>query len=511
MTLRSSDPAGAGIDDVEFDAGVQARRAGMLVWGQIAAKATAFAVPLIIVRLVGQAEVGVFVTLILVYETVALVLAAGFPQAILYYYAGRGPADRRLVAVRMIRTLIAAGLIGAGAIALLATVATGDSSTAFLAGVDGGPLALLGLYALFDLPARLIPNMLLGEGRARAAAGAELVKALGGAAAAVVPLALGAGIGGVASAFVVFGAVQGIALAAIVIALYRGTGPASDAPTTRAIVAYALPLGATEVINQLNRRVDVWLIVVFFATTDVAVYQAGALEIPVITTVAYSVGSVFLARYATLHRAGRFRDGIDLWRQTITKVALIVVPAAAVFFVGAEEFVAVAFPDGYGGAANVFRAYTLLTMARVTAFGAFMIAAGRPGFVLQSSLFTIASNVAISVPLVLWLGIAGAAIGTVAAFVPTVVIYCAYIARAWNVPLRSTFPLVAYTRVVATAVVPVVLGFGAKAVFTVDPGVELAVVAVVVVGAFGALGTAVGLIGRDEWRFLGDWLRFRGQ
>lgn len=507
----------------------EAEQAGVLIWGKIAARLSEALAPLLIVRLLDEAAVGAFAALMLVYETVLVLLIAGLPRAALVFLADRPLADRRATVVRMVRFMLG---LGAGAGLILALVGThGDAALrsigAWMVATFGtapssdpglGPefayLPLLGLYALVDVPTRLLPNVLLAEGRARASAGVGVVRSLGVVASLLIPAALGYGVLGIMASTVVFGfAYAGFTLAWLR-ALYREVPPSErhlahrNLPGVRELTRYAVALGITDIVSKLNTNLDLWLIVIFFAAADVAHYKSGAWQIPLVTTVVFSVGEVYLPRFTKLFQDGKGGEAIAIWRESIAKVSLIVVPTAMVFVVAAEEFCELAFTAEYLPAAPVFRCYCVLTMARVAAFGNVMLAAGRPEYVLRSAAFTLVSNLVISVPLVFALGFIGPALGTVVAFVPTVFFYCWYIGKASGVPVGQTFPGWAYFRVVLTCLPIGALAWLIK-LLELHPALAFLLEALIVVFGFSLLATALGLITREDWRFASAWARLR--
>lgn len=499
----------------------EAEQAGVLVWGKITASLSEILAPLIIVRLLGQGEVGAVAGLLLIYTTLATLLTAGFPRATLYFLADQTPGGRRgtverlsvlmgILAVAMAGVLALIGWFGSDLLMRLGELISGDAGAR-----EDDELAnslrylpILGLFALFDLPPRILPNVLVAEQRARASAGFGVLRSLVGTLALIVPASMGLGVLEIVLFMTVSGAVPFLVFLRHLRKLY-GEVEREAGSSTRELVRYSLPLGATDVVSMLNANVDMWLIVALFPAEMVAVYRVGAFQIPLITTIAYSLGAVYLPRFTRLHRAGERREAIDIWRHSIGKVSLIVVPAAVVFLVAAEEFVVLAFTEDYAAAAPVFRFYCLLVMMRVTAFGSFMIAAGKPGFVLRSALLTLLANVVISVPLALTLGFLGPAVGTAISFVPMVAFYCWYIAQAWEVRLRDTLPLLGYLKVVAVAGVPAAGAWMVKQAIELHPGLEFGIVAGVVLLGYSLLGTALGMIEREDWAFAWGWLRLK--
>jgi O-antigen/teichoic acid export membrane protein len=489
-----------------------AKQAGVLVWGQTAAKLGRALAPLAIVRLLGVSDVGIFATIMLVYDTLATIFVAGFPGAVLYFHAGRSIEERRAVVATIHRILF-----GTAAIAASILFALGMWGATWLADASDTSattyrmLGWMGLFAFLDMPTRVLPNVLLAENQARGAAAMQVVKSLGMVLGMLVPPALGFGVEGFVFGLIAFGvAYFGVHLWQLR-RLY-GHVPAAPRVSARELWRVALPLGATDMVNQLNGSLDRWLIVLLFTTVEIGIYQQGSWQIPILTTIAYSVGAVYLPTFAEMFRDGRKREAIGIWRHSISKVSLITVPAALVFFVSAEEFVVLVFTEDYLAAAPVFRAYTLLTMARVTAFGSLLIAANRTPDIFKAAVFTLLTNAAISIPMTLWLGFIGPAVGTVIAFVPTVYYYCRFIARAADVPVRQTFPLGAYLLVVLTALPGVALAWAAKTLSPIaawHPAPSLLVQAAIVLGVYAALGTLTKRITREDWAFVGNWLNLR--
>ncbi len=496
----------------------EAEQAGILVWGTIAAKAAEALAPLVILYLMGEADVGAFAALMLVYRTVIVFLTAGFPRAVLYFLADREPEARREIVARLTRTNFALGglagllflVLGLYGEAALAQLGVGASERGVVDTLEYLPL--LGVFALFDVPARLLSNIYVAEQRPRASAGVAVVYSLGMACGTLIPAAAGWGVFGIAVGIACFGVGYGLFYLLAIRRLYRSTrgrAPAATIPRASELIRYSFPLGLTDIVAKLNMSLDLWLITLLFPLASVAHYQAGAWQIPIITTIAYSVGAVYLPRFTSLHKRGEGREAIRLWRESIHKVSLIVVPATLVFIVGAEEFCRLIFPDAYGPAAGVFRAYCFLTLARVAAFGSLILAAGRPRYVLWASLWTLLSNALISVPLVLTLGFYGPAIGTAVAFVPTVFFYCYYIGKASGVPVRETFPVWDYARVILAAVPGCAVAVALKLSLAWPDWAMFLVEGAAVLGGYAAVATLVGLLTRADWRFVGDWVRLR--
>ena len=489
----------------------------MLVLGKVLATLSDFIVPLAIVRLLGKVEVGILSALLLIYSTVALVLTAGFPETISYFLPTRPASERRAIAWAVSRALFLLGVVTGGvmlALSLLPLIR--PDLAAKLLGEDsaiGGEslsyLAILALLPMADLPARLLPNLLVVERRARAAAGLGVIKSIGGAAAALIPLALTDEMWIVVASIAGFGVAYGLFVPIYIGALFRGAEKVPSPVSAGELVRFAIPLGLTDVVSLLNAQLDRYLILFFFTAALFAEYQAGAWQVPMIATIPYAVGVAFAPRFVGLFKEGRPREAIAIWRASITKVSLLVVPLTMIFVVAAEETMELLFTRDYAGASGVFRIYSILTLGRVASFGMVIVAAGKPRYVLTASLMSLASNAALSLPLVMLVGFEGPAWGTLIAFVPTAVYYCWAIARATGLSLREIYPMVAWLKVVGVAALAAVPAIAFKLGTDLAPGASLVGVAAILLVSFSIIGTVVGLIERADWSYLRGWLALR--
>jgi O-antigen/teichoic acid export membrane protein len=496
-----------------------ARDAGVLVFGRLIATLSDAILPLVIVRLLGKTEVGVLTSVLLLYNTVAVVLATGFPAALLYHLAGKPIVQRRAIALQVAR-----GMFGFGVLAALAIGSTGllhvlapqlaaglfESDSVALVHGGLGYLFLLAAFPLGDMPARMAPNLLVAENRSDLAARYAIARSIGNALFVLVPAAAGAGISAVLLAYSAFGLLQGAVLLYFLRLLYRGSAREPSALSFRGIARFAIPLGMTDIVGMLSSRLDRYLISIAFPLAALAEYQAGAFQIPILTTIAFTVGTVYAPELTELIAAGRAREAIAIWRASTAKIALVVVPCAAVFAIAAEEVVSVLFTDSYLRAAPVFRCYALLTAGRVAAFGIVMVSAGRPGLVLRSALWSLLVTLVLSLP-ALWLfGFVGPALGTLIAFVPIVAIYCSYIARALDLRTSEIFPLLPYLRVVALTAVSAVPAIALKHTLELPPAVMFGLIAVTTLGMFVALGLATTTVTRADLQYAWRFARFGG-
>jgi O-antigen/teichoic acid export membrane protein len=485
--------------------GGRPRQAGLLVLGTTLSTISSLLVTLLVVRLLGKAEVGTLLALMLVYDTIALIVTSGFPQTLMYFLPARAPAERRAVAVKIAWTLASMGAI-AGLLLALAGLFGSRILAAFGSRdtVDLMPLLLFAPLPVLDLPARLLPNLLVAEGRARTVTAISVFKSIASSLAVLVPVGLGHGVWTVAVCYVSVGLVHGLVLPWVIHSLYSKEERIRCPVSLKELFKFSIPLGATDVVSLLNGYFDRYLILFAFPAVGFAAYQAGAWQIPIITYVPYAVGIAYAPKLVELFKAGKNEDAIGIWQESVGKVALLVLPVTVTFMIGAEELMTLLFTKKYIDAAPVFRFYASLGLLRVAAYGTVIVSAGKPRYVLQAALLSLGTNVVLSIPALVVFGFVGPALGTAVAFFPTVAFYVWCIGRAANVPFTRVFPL---RRFLSVLLVVLVAAF--KRWVMAPAGLAFAAEALIVIGGFAALGTLLRLIQREDWGFVWGWVRLK--
>lgn len=503
MTASEKEPEGARRPSASS-------QAGALIFGTTLATLSSALLPLLLVRLIGKADIAELMALVLVYETVALIVTLGFPQTLMYHLPSLAAPERKAVAIRIGWIMVG---LGAASAAVLASLGWWGQAIPGMLASDAGarvslaPLVVLAPSLLFELPARVVPNLLIAEHRARDASALGVLRTITTTAATLIPVALGYDIWTVALWYSVCRGLLGLALPW---AIHRcfGDQPAAACPVrTRQLFGFALPLGATDMVSLLNQQFDRWLILLSFPAAAFADYQAGAWQVPVISTIAYSVGAAYMPMMVAAFKRGEPRVAIATWRATLLKVSLIVLPVTMGFVVGADELMSLLFTSEYLGAAPVFRLYSVLTLGRVAVFGSVIVAAGRPRYVLQAAFLSLVANVALAIPLTASIGFLGPAVATVLAFIPMVVFYVWSIARASGLRFSEVFPLFGYARVLALACVSGALAYGLK--LQLEGALALLASVLGTILVFALLGALTGTVTRADFNYLRDWLKLK--
>lgn len=486
----------------------------MLVLGTTLANLSSIAVSLLVVRMLGKAEVGTLMALIMIYQTAALVLTSGFPHSVMYHVTSHQGAERRAVVLRMCQILLALGGVAAILLALAGLLGDYVLDRVSLARVDGDervslrPLLLFALLPLGDVPGRLLPNLLVAEGRAKTVSLLNISRAISNSLAILVPIALGYGVWVVTACYVAVGLLHSAVLPVMFHALY-GKLPRVPAPVTRReLFRFAVPLGTTDVIALLNQQVDRYLILFFFPASAFAAYQAGAWQIPIVTDIPYAVGSAYAPKFVELVKAGQPRAALELWQRSAVKVSLIIVPVTCYFMLVADDMVRVLFTDKYADAGPVLRCYASLGLLRIAAYGPLITCAGKPHYVMRAAWWSFLSNLVLSIALLYAIGFLGPALATAISYWFMIAAYCRYIGLAIGVRGTEVLPLRGYLPVLGVSIVAVACAYPVDWL-GLPVGSRLLVKAAVALVVYAGLGSVTGIIARSDWKFAFDWLRLK--
>jgi O-antigen/teichoic acid export membrane protein len=354
-------------------------------------------------------------------------------------------------------------------------------------------------------------NILLAIDRQKASSWYQIASSVGLFLAVLAPVVLGFGADAIVYTLLGYAALRFVLTAVWFQVVLPGPSAPLPPGTLREQIHFSLPLGLNAFSNRLGRYIDRIVVSALLPAAAFAEYHVGGQELPMVAAIPGAVASVLISRYISLRRAGQHQAVLDLWNRGIEGVSLVVVPVAMLFLVIAYDFITLVFGAQYAPAVVPFQIYTLILFHRVTMYGVMLQAHGDTRSILRFTLFSLAINAALSVPLTLLLGLAGPALATFLAAMITWYMYMRRIAEKLGVGLRQAFPWGYFVRVLAIAAVAGAACWLLRATVLASlPQVAaLSVTVVVFVLVYGALGTLTRVIDRAHWNTLGDWLRLR--
>ena len=277
-----------------------------------------------------------FQQLLLLYGLAAPLLFGGIPAALTYFLARARTPEERSGWVFDATVVLAAlgGLFGVLLVVL-------RNPLAELLGEDGHfatALALLAPYAVGSFIAAVLPNALIPLGRARLSAALSALSAAVYLVCVIAAAVLEEDVRALAIAMGITGAFSAIVAVVTIARVVRYRRRWRGLPhRSRRFLAYGVPLALTGIAGLLGFQFDRLVVSAQFSPEVFAIYAVGAVELPVATIIAQSVNSVLLPELARLFRDGDLPGLGALWRETIRKTALILLPLFVICMVLADD------------------------------------------------------------------------------------------------------------------------------------------------------------------------------
>ena len=326
------------------------RQAGPLMLGRGGATALGVALPLILTRLLPQAEFGTYKQVWLVVTTAWPILQLGLAQS-LYYFIPRKDGRERVWLTHASVLLLALGGICAVIIYGARFAIAGQFANPELAEF-GLSMALITLLMIASSPLEI---SLTAEGRVRTAAWTIFLSDAVRVAASVVPLLLGMGLRGFFWAYVLHGAVRFCLQCWF---FFRRGPPSIDRKLLGQQLAYALPFGAAVLLDIPQRTFHQWAVGSSVSAATFAIYAQGCYQLPIINLLYAPISDILQVRFAE-HAEPHQR--LHLFHEANLRLAAVFFPLTAGLVAAGSIFVPALFTHLYDDSVPIFRVAIAMT------------------------------------------------------------------------------------------------------------------------------------------------------
>jgi O-antigen/teichoic acid export membrane protein len=226
---------------------------------------------------------------------------------------------------------------------------------------------------------------------------------------------------------------------------------------TKDLFSYGIPLSLSNIVGRLNLQADKYMIAVLTSAEIYAIYHVGALEVPLVATLAYSVTRALMPSLVNAHDQQRPDQFIHLWHTSVVKVSTIILPVFAFLMCFTDPLITLIFSAEYHQASVPFRVYLCLLPLRLCSYGAILRAMGATKPVLTSSVISLLVNLVLNYPLYLWLGLSGPATASVIAQFVAIFFLLSMIRQRLQITWRNVFPFRQILTGLSVAIVSVYL------------------------------------------------------
>ncbi len=388
-----------------------------------------FLVPVVLVRYLDAADFGEYRLLWLAVGTVMAVAPLAMPGSLYYFLPRSEGATKRLYINQALLFLAASGLISAW------TVSAWNPWLPEKMRVLTGHEALVPAFVALWVIAALLDSLPTVEEQvtwqARTTIRLSAIRGIALSAAAFLTHDLRSVLLALL-AFVMFK----LAVLLRYVALHHGL----RAPFLRwhafaSQLKYAAPLGIAGALYGLRTQADQWVAAALFPLGMFAAFSIAAVLGPLMNLFRLSVNFSFLPSMSRLEAAGDVAGMLKLNSQANVMVATLVCPLFAFVFVFAEELVTTIYTGTYVGAAPVMRTYIVGLAALLVELATITMLLRQATFVMGVNLVALILAVGLNWLFAQQVGLAGAAMGSVAT------IYFDRIALLWRISRRTGVPI----------------------------------------------------------------------
>ena len=199
---------------------------------------------------------------------------------------------------------------------------------------------------------------------------------------------------------------------------------------------HSAPFGLSAALYGLRHQSDQWVAATLFALHSFAAFSIAAILGQVVNLVRTAVMEAFLPSMSRMHADGEHAGMLDMNARANVLVAGLLYPLLAFVFVYADEIITVVYTAEYLEAAPVMRVYALGMATLAVEVGSLLLLLRQGPYAIGVNAVALALSVAISFTGALYLGLPGAAAGSVLALVLDRALTLRRIATHTGVPLR---------------------------------------------------------------------------
>ena len=383
--------------------------------------AVQFLLPVVLVRCLDADAFGEYRLLWLVAGTVLGVATLAMPQSLYYYLPRSDAAGKRLYVNQTLAFLALAGLVAGWAVSAWNPLL--PEKLRYMARHE----YILPAFILLWVVASLLDMLPTAEERARWQAKATVSLAVLRAVSLSLAALLTRELGPVLVVLLAFVAVKVVLLLAYVARFHGLRGPVLRLGAIAEQLRYAVPFGAAGALYVLRTQSDQWVAAALFPLGLFAAFSIAAVLGPLMNLFRQSVNYAFLPAMSRRQAAGDIAGMLALNSRGNIMVGALVFPLFALAFVLAEDLVTLVYTANYLAAAPVIRIYIVGVAALAIELSSVTLLLRQSMFVMLVNVVALVLAVSLNWTAALHIGLAGAALGTVA------VIYLDRVATLWRI------------------------------------------------------------------------------
>jgi O-antigen/teichoic acid export membrane protein len=322
------------------------RRAGPLMLARVGVAALAFAIPMVLARILLPASYGTFKQAWLLSNTLFLVLPLGLNQSLVYFI----PRERQKQQAWESHALLLTTGLGALAAALL--LGFGPLVAAAFHNPElGDVMPYVAAFTAFRMAGSSFDLALMAGGRIKQSAVVRV------ASEGLYTLCL---IVGAVWTHTLAGAFAGVVIATFAKAAacwfaLAGRGLHISPRDLRRQLAYALPFGAAFALVIPQQQFHNYLVSATVTAAAFAVYSVGCFQLPIVDMFYTPVSEILQLGLAEHDAKGDNAGALRLFREAVARLSFVFVPTMVLLGIAAPTLIRFLFTDRYLDAVPIFR------------------------------------------------------------------------------------------------------------------------------------------------------------
>lgn len=414
-----------------------------------------FLLPVILTRFLDPAEFGGYRLFWLVATTAVALTSLGIPQSLYFFLPRSDSARKRLYVYQAMTFLGIGGLLAA--LAILPGSPLLPKNAQILAQSGLLPSAFVVLWGVSNL----LDVFPAADGRphwqAKTIVGLSAARALLLGVTAMLTGSLSA----VLWALMAFVTLKLCLLMAYMMRYHGLGGPYAEQAAFREQTSYAIPFGIAGMLFGLRSQVEQWVAATLFTIGQFADFSVAAVLGPLVSLFRQSMNQAFLPRMSELHSEGNAESMLDLNNRANVALALLLFPLLAFAFVFSHSLISLIYTDAYAKGGDVMRVYVLGMIALSVEVNNVMLLLQEGRFTTRINLITLCVCVVASLAFAKLFGLAGAAMGSVAAVYIERLITLRRIGARMSLPLSALQNWPALAKILLSATIAALVAWAA--------------------------------------------------
>lgn len=320
-----------------------------LLFAKLVAFCLSFVLPLLVVRMLDQSEVGTYRQAFQFIMNALVILPLGFGMSA-YYYLSTETSRRASAVLHILLVQAAIGFTVYLALTFFPWILGDIFSNHSLDGLS----SLIGAVLCIWLVSTFVEIVAVADGDTRASTLFIILTQLSKTSLMVGSVLVFSTVEAFLVAALIQGTLQSVVLFLYLRSRFPGFWRAFDGPFLVEQMKYALPFGLAGILWTVQTDIHFYFVGRQFSPSEFAVYAYGCFQLPLVWMLAESINSVLIPRMSELAKNEDHAEIKRLLGRATHKLGFVYVPLAVFLGILANTFVVTLFTESYSAATPIF-------------------------------------------------------------------------------------------------------------------------------------------------------------